>query len=74
MKEGPFEVGNQVLISSRRKLLWSKASRRCRRWEGVLTPRRLSQNLHLEFVQTTSGARRLATEGGFETRPSIEIE
>jgi len=25
MKEGPFEVGNQVLISSHRKLLWSKA-------------------------------------------------
>jgi hypothetical protein len=23
---GPFEVGNQVLISSRRKLLWSKAT------------------------------------------------
>jgi len=23
---GPFEVGNQVLISSHRKLLWSKAS------------------------------------------------
>jgi hypothetical protein len=22
---GPFEVGNQVLISSHRKLLWSKA-------------------------------------------------
>jgi hypothetical protein len=25
MKEGPFEVGNQVLISSHRKLLLSKA-------------------------------------------------
>jgi hypothetical protein len=25
MKEGPFEVGSQVLISSRRKLLSSKA-------------------------------------------------
>jgi hypothetical protein len=25
MKEGPFEVGNQVLISSHRKLLSSKA-------------------------------------------------
>ena len=25
MKEGTFEVGNQVLISSHRKLLWSKA-------------------------------------------------
>jgi hypothetical protein len=23
---GPFEVGNQVLISSHRKLLWSKAT------------------------------------------------
>ena len=26
MKEGPFEVGNRVLISSHRKLLWSKAT------------------------------------------------
>jgi hypothetical protein len=26
MKVGPFEVGNQVLISSHRKLLWSKAT------------------------------------------------
>ena len=26
MKEGPFEVGNQVLISSHRKLLSSKAT------------------------------------------------
>jgi hypothetical protein len=23
---GPFEIGNQVLISSHRKLLWSKAT------------------------------------------------
>ena len=25
MEDGPFEVGNQVLVSSHRKLLWSKA-------------------------------------------------
>ena len=25
MEGGPFEVGNQVLVSSHRKLLWSKA-------------------------------------------------
>jgi hypothetical protein len=25
MKEGPFGIGNQVLISSHRKPLWSKA-------------------------------------------------
>jgi hypothetical protein len=26
MKEGPFEFGNQALISNHRKLLWSKTT------------------------------------------------